>query len=127
MVVLITLGSSAMLFIEGQNPEANIQTGTDALWWAFVTISTVGYGDHYPVTTGGKLLAVLIIICGVGIFGMISGLITSILTAPTRQQDNRSKNKEKLLEQVLERQEQILNRLQSIEDELQEQKQQTKK
>ncbi|PAW11308.1 capsular biosynthesis protein [Vibrio sp. V1B] len=124
MVVLITLGSSAMLFIEGQSPEANIQTGTDALWWAFVTISTVGYGDHYPVTTGGKLLAVLVIICGVG---MISGLITSILTAPTRQQDHRSKNKEKLLEQVLDRQEQILNRLQVIEEELQEQKQQTKK
>ncbi|MFV8430052.1 potassium channel family protein [Vibrio owensii] len=127
MVVLITLGSSAMLFIEGQNPDANIQTGTDALWWAFVTISTVGYGDHYPVTTGGKLLAVLIIICGVGIFGMISGLITSFLTAPTRQQDNRSKNKEKLLEQVLDRQEQILDRLQSIENELNEQKQRTKK
>ncbi|WP_045400406.1 potassium channel family protein [Vibrio hyugaensis] len=127
MVVLITLGSSAMLFIEGQSPEANIQTGTDALWWAFVTISTVGYGDHYPVTTGGKLLAVMVIICGVGIFGMISGLITSILTAPTRQQDHRSKNKEKLLKQVLDRQEQILNRLQVIEEELQEQKQQTKK
>jgi voltage-gated potassium channel len=58
---------------------------------------------------------------------MISGLITSILTAPTRQQDHRSKNKEKLLEQVLDRQEQILNRLQSIEDELHDQKQQAKK
>ena len=79
------------------------------------------------MTTGGKLLAVLIIICGVGIFGMISGLITSILTAPTRQQDHRSKNKEKLLEQVLDRQEQILNRLQCIEDELHDQKQQAKK
>lgn len=127
MVVLITLGSSAMLFIEGKNPEANIQTGADALWWAFVTISTVGYGDHYPITTTGKLLAVLIIICGVGIFGMISGLITSILTAPTKQQDHRLKNKEKALEEVLDKQEQILNRLQSIEQALQEQKQQTKK
>ncbi|MGR5486237.1 potassium channel family protein [Vibrio alfacsensis] len=127
MVVLITLGSSAMLFIEGKNPEANIQTGADALWWAFVTISTVGYGDHYPITTAGKLLAVLIIICGVGIFGMISGLITSILTAPTEQQDHRLKNKEKALEAVLDKQEQILNRLQSIEQALQEQKQQTKK
>nr|WP_099078832.1 ion transporter [Vibrio sp. PID17_43] len=127
MVVLITLGSSAMLFIEGKNPEANIQTGADALWWAFVTISTVGYGDHYPITTAGKLLAVLIIICGVGIFGMISGLITSILTAQTEQQDHRLKNKEKALEAVLDKQEQIINRLQSIEQALQEQKQQTKK
>ncbi|MGR5236063.1 ion transporter [Vibrio alfacsensis] len=127
MVVLITLGSSAMLFIEGKSPEANIQTGADALWWAFVTISTVGYGDHYPVTTAGKLLAVLIIICGVGIFGMISGLITSILTTPSKQQEHRSRNKEKQLEHVLDRQEQILNRLQSIEEALQEQKQQTKK
>ncbi|BCN23173.1 potassium channel family protein [Vibrio alfacsensis] len=127
MVVLITLGSSAMLFIEGNNPESNIQTGSDALWWAFVTISTVGYGDHYPVTAAGKVLAVLIIICGVGIFGMISGLITSLLTAPTRQQDHRSKNKEKLLEQVLARQGQILERLQNIENELNHQKKDTKK
>ncbi|HCJ4665410.1 potassium channel family protein [Vibrio parahaemolyticus] len=127
MVILITLGSTAMLFIEAKNPAANIRTGADALWWVFVTISTVGYGDHYPVTSGGKFLAVIIIVCGVGIFGMISGVITSILTAPTKQQDHRSKNKERMLEQLLEQQEQILERLTFIEEEMQQRKIQTKK
>ncbi|MCX8937121.1 potassium channel family protein [Vibrio parahaemolyticus] len=127
MVILITLGSTAMLFIEAKNPAANIRTGADALWWVFVTISTVGYGDHYPVTSGGKFLAVIIIVCGVGIFGMISGVITSILTAPTKQQDHRSKNKERMLEQLLEQQEQILERLTLIEEEMQQRKIQTKK
>ncbi|WP_274025463.1 potassium channel family protein [Vibrio parahaemolyticus] len=126
MVILITLGSTAMLFIEAKNPAANIRTGADALWWVFVTISTVGYGDHYPVTSGGKFLAVIIIVCGVGIFGMISGVITSILTAPTKQQDHRSKNKERMLEQLLEQQEQILERLTLIEEEMQQRKIQTK-
>ncbi|MDF2153283.1 potassium channel family protein [Vibrio sp. CAU 1672] len=118
LVILITLGSSMMLFIEGKNPEANIQTGADALWWAFVTISTVGYGDHYPVTDVGKLLAVVIIVCGVGIFGMISGLVTSILTSPTRQQDSLEKHREHVLHKMLEQQQQILSRLENIESEM---------
>ncbi len=126
MVILITLGSSAMLFIEAKNPEANIRTGADALWWVFVTISTVGYGDHYPVTSIGKFLAVIIIVCGVGIFGMISGLITSILTAPTKQQTHSSINKERMLEQLLTQQAQILERLDFMEKELQQRKTETK-
>ncbi len=73
-----------------------------------------------------KVLAVIIIVCGVGIFGMISGVITSILTAPTKQQDHRSKNKERMLEQLLEQQEQILERLTLIEEEMQQRKIQTK-
>ncbi|MGU3841347.1 potassium channel family protein, partial [Vibrio diabolicus] len=126
MVILITLGSSAMLFIEAKNPEANIRTGADALWWVFVTISTVGYGDHYPVTSIGKFLAVIIIVCGVGIFGMISGLITSILTAPTKQQTHSLINKERMLEQLLNQQAQILERLDFIEKELQQSTTKTK-
>ncbi|EIJ0968309.1 potassium channel family protein [Vibrio vulnificus] len=116
LVVLVTIGSGMMLFIEGKNPASNIQTGTDALWWAFVTISTVGYGDHYPVTDGGKLLAVVIIMSGVGLFGMISGLITSILTTPSKQQTNRAINKEKMLETLLEQQHEILERLKRLEE-----------
>ncbi|MBW3697162.1 ion transporter [Vibrio sp. T187] len=115
LVVLLTLGAGTVLVIEGKDPGANITTGQDALWWAFVTISTVGYGDHYPVTMAGKLVASLVIICGVGIFGMISGLITSLITSPTEQQDQRSENKEKLLLQILDQQQQIIERLDKLE------------
>lgn len=118
LVILLTIGSSMMLFLEGKNPEANIQSGGDALWWALVTISTVGYGDHYPISDGGKILASGIILCGVGIFGMISGLITSMITSPTKQQELRSENKERLLNTIIQRQDEILLRLNQIEEQL---------
>lgn len=115
LVVLLTIGAGSVLVIESKAPNANITTAQDALWWAFVTISTVGYGDHYPVTTAGKFVASVVIICGVGIFGMISGLVTSLITSPTKQQDQRSENKEKFLLQIIEQQQQIIERLDKLE------------
>ena len=121
MVTLISLGSVFMLMFEGKDPNANIHTAGDAVWWAFVTISTVGYGDHYPVTMAGKILAVLVIISGVGIFGMISGLITSIITEPSKiekrkkEQEDRHHRDEKL-ELLLHQQNEILKKLESIEN-----------
>ncbi|MEF1172010.1 potassium channel family protein [Vibrio sinaloensis] len=115
MVILLTAGSSMMLFIEGHSPSANIKDGGDAMWWALVTISTVGYGDHYPVTDGGRILAAGLIICGVGLFGMISGLVTSMITSPSKVQTTRSENKEKLLIELVEKQNEILRRLDNLE------------
>lgn len=95
LVLLLTIGAGTILLLEHKQPGANITTGHDALWWAFVTISTVGYGDHYPVTNSGKLVASLVIICGVGVFGMISGLVTSLITEPTDLQNQKLENKDK--------------------------------
>ncbi len=115
LVILLTLGSSIMLFIEGHSPQANIKTGGDALWWALVTISTVGYGDHYPVTDAGRILASGLILCGVGLFGMISGLITSMITSPTQQQAMKAEQKEQQMIATLEQQQAILARLEKLE------------
>ncbi|MGF1910551.1 ion channel [Vibrio kasasachensis] len=115
LVVLLTLGSSIMLFVEGHSPDANIQTGADALWWALVTISTVGYGDHFPVTDAGKIVASAIILCGVGLFGMISGLITSVITSPSKLQAQKAEQKEKQMMMLLEQQQTILQRLEKLE------------
>ena len=118
MVILLTVGSSMMMFIEQQSPAANIKDGGDALWWALVTISTVGYGDHYPVTTAGKLLAASLIICGVGLFGMISGLITSMIVAPRPTDYMTSKQSEKLLNEVLTQQKIMLSKLEKLEEKM---------
>lgn len=115
LIMLLTIGSSLMLLIERNSPDANIQSGADALWWALVTISTVGYGDHYPVTDGGKILAGTLIICGVGVFGMISGLVTSFLTSPTSMQNERSERKELMIMELLDKQDLILQRLDELE------------
>ena len=121
MVTLISLGSVFMLMFEGKDPNANIHTAGDAIWWAFVTISTVGYGDHYPVTVAGKILAVLVIISGVGIFGMISGLITSIITEPSKLEQRKKEQEEKhhrdeKLELLLQQQAEILKKLNDLEN-----------
>lgn len=122
LVVLLTCGSGLMLGLESGNPNANIHTGGDALWWAFVTISTVGYGDHYPVTSGGKLVAVIVIICGVGIFGMISGLITSVISRPRggnikveSKLNEHQQEQTKLLLQIVDQQNEILIRIEQLE------------
>jgi len=124
LVLMIALGSSFMLFFESGNPKANIHSGADALWWALVTISTVGYGDHFPVTTAGRLIATAMILCGVGIFGMISGLITSFLTTSDHKLSRHDKKELQLLSQILDNQNEILNRVEKLEQKVKQAKEQ---
>ena len=75
-ILLVICSSIAILQVE-IDPNSNIKTAEDALWWAYVTITTVGYGDKYPVTTEGRFIAVLLMTAGVGLFGTLSGLVAS--------------------------------------------------
>lgn len=75
-ILMTIFGSIAIMQFEVV-PESNIRTPDDALWWAFVTMTTVGYGDKYPVTPEGRLLAALLMISGVGLFGTFTGFIAS--------------------------------------------------
>ncbi len=61
---------------------ANIHSGGDALWWGIVTITTVGYGDHYPVTLLGRVTAVFVMFAGIGIIGALASILASLLVAP---------------------------------------------
>jgi len=82
---LTIIGSCfAVLFFEGQDPTANLKNAADVLWWSVVTMSTVGYGDFYPVTVGGRFMAVLLMFCGIGLFAMFAGVFADMLrTAST--------------------------------------------
>jgi voltage-gated potassium channel len=75
-----------MLAIEPQSPEANITTAQDALWYMVATLSTVGYGDQYPVTTQGRLLGAFVILTGVGIFGTLTGYLANFFLSPKKKQ-----------------------------------------
>jgi voltage-gated potassium channel len=68
--------SSACLHFETDS-ESNIKTAEDALWWAFATITTVGYGDGYRVTWEGRLIATILMCAGVGLFGTFSGFLAA--------------------------------------------------
>ncbi len=80
-IVLVT-SSVLVLEFEVNAPGANITTGGDALWWAVVTITTVGYGDKYPITTLGRLTGVMVMFAGVGIIGALASILASVLVPP---------------------------------------------
>ncbi|HBO64626.1 TPA: hypothetical protein DD425_01540 [Candidatus Saccharibacteria bacterium] len=77
IILLLEFGSIGILAIEGGDPSANIRTASDALWWVYVTITTVGYGDTYPVTNGGRMLGAVVMLVGVGLFGVVTGFLAN--------------------------------------------------
>ncbi|MGZ0712736.1 ion transporter (plasmid) [Coraliomargarita sp. W4R53] len=76
-VFVLQFGSLAVLVVEKDARGANITSASDALWYTIVTISTVGYGDQYPVTEEGRMIGVVIIVVGVGIFGTFTGYLAN--------------------------------------------------
>lgn len=65
------------LHFEENAPGANITTGGDALWWGYVTATTVGYGDQYPVTMGGRIVGIVMLTVGVALFATFSGFLAN--------------------------------------------------
>jgi voltage-gated potassium channel len=83
-LLLIVFASIAILQFERVSG-ANITTAQDAVWWAVVTLTTVGYGDRYPITGEGRVVAGLLMVAGVGLFGTFSGFVASWFLAPGEQ------------------------------------------
>ena len=86
VLLVLEFGSMLVSFFEQQDPNANIKTGGDAVWWAFVSITTVGYGDQFPVTQGGRTMAVFVLATGVGLFGVLSGYLANFFLAPAKEE-----------------------------------------
>jgi len=83
-VLVLQFGSISILAVEQDADGANITSASDALWYTLVTISTVGYGDQYPVTNAGRLIGALIIVVGVGIFGTFTGYLANLFLGPRK-------------------------------------------
>jgi voltage-gated potassium channel len=77
--LVLTVSTILIVQFESRSADANITSGGDALWWAFTTITTVGYGDQYPVTTLGRFVAVFVMFAGVGIIGSLASILASFL------------------------------------------------
>jgi voltage-gated potassium channel len=82
-VLLIIFSAIAILEVEDE-PNSNIKTAEDAIWWTYTTITTVGYGDKYPVTTEGRVLAMVLMTFGVGLFGTFTAYIASIFVSDSK-------------------------------------------
>lgn len=85
-ILLVIFSAIGILQVEN-DPNSNIKTAEDAIWWAYVTITTVGYGDKFPVTTEGRIIAAILMTAGVGLFGTFTAFVASWFVV-----DNKSKN-----------------------------------
>lgn len=89
--LLIFSISGIVLYLEKGAPGANILTYPDAVWWAVVTITTVGYGDYYPVTGLGRSMAVILMFFGLGIIGVLSSYLSSTFISMQEKDENTTK------------------------------------
>lgn len=84
VICVLQFGALAVLSAERASPDANITNASSALWWAYVTITTVGYGDRFPVTNTGRIVGVLVMTAGVGLFGTLSGFLAQSFLSPSK-------------------------------------------
>jgi voltage-gated potassium channel len=88
---LVFLGAWLDLLFEKHAAGANIHSYHDALWWAVVTVTTVGYGDRFPVTEGGRAVAVVLMLVGIGLIGVLTATVASFFV-----QEHTDANKDQL-------------------------------
>lgn len=104
--VVMVLACIAILNVETAT-DSNIKTAGDALWWALVTVTTIGYGDRYPVTTEGRIIAACLIVVGSGLFATFTAYIASTFLQPGQKEE-------------LEQEHQILVELQKLRSKMEE-------
>jgi len=86
--VVLSLYTSLLLYFEGQTPDSNIKDTFDAVWYTIVTLTSVGYGDYYPVTTIGKILGLTAVLGSVGVLSFIISKITVKYSAYMEKKKN---------------------------------------
>ncbi|MDX1365313.1 ion transporter [Arenibacter latericius] len=79
-LILIYLSAVGIYYFENEAQPEHFASIFDSLWWAIVTLTTVGYGDVYPITLGGRMFTFVILMIGLGIVAIPTGIISSALT-----------------------------------------------
>jgi voltage-gated potassium channel len=110
-IVVLQYTSMAVLWAESGAPNANIHTASDAVWWSYVTITTVGYGDKFPVTNWGRIVGVVLLSTGVGIFAVITGFVANSFLAPKESPEDPAAAQRAALTVKLAEMDELLERL----------------
>jgi voltage-gated potassium channel len=125
VILVLQFGSYFIVGVEEGSPNANINSPLDALWWTFVSITTVGFGDQYPVTNLGRIIGSLVIITGVVLFSVFTGFIATRFFSEHDINDASSKPPAETelasIRELLEIQTQSLHKLEEHFNRLQEQ------
>ncbi|SIQ26096.1 ion transporter [Maribacter ulvicola] len=86
-LILIYFASVGIYYFEHDAQPEHFASIFDSLWWAIITLTTVGYGDVYPITVGGKVFTFFILMIGLGVVAIPTGIISSALTSAMDQKD----------------------------------------
>lgn len=123
-IVIFQMAGVSILIFESNDPSANIVTSEDALWWSLVTVATVGYGDKFPITTGGRVVALFLMIVGIAMFGIFTSTLSDWFRRPRRKRKEEGDEKVKQRAITLSEMQQLLDQqslvLQSRIDRLEE-------
>lgn len=92
--MILSTASFLVLQFESHSEGSNIRTGADAIWWGFVTITTVGYGDRFPVTLAGRLVGLFVMLTGVGIIAALASILASLLVPSPPDEEPSSTSEE---------------------------------
>jgi voltage-gated potassium channel len=86
--LIVVLAAVMAWSVEHENPQSSIHSLSDALWWAVTTVTTVGYGDKYPVSPEGKAIAIGLMLLGIAVFGLVSATLASMFVEKSVESEN---------------------------------------
>ncbi|MFV0634920.1 potassium channel family protein [Demequina sp.] len=113
VVLLLWIGSVAVLAAERPVADSAINTFGDALWWAIVTVTTVGYGDFAPISVEGRVIAVLMMLVGIALIGVVTASVAAAFVRLTSQGDELDDE-----ERATVRHDELVERIASLEAKL---------
>jgi voltage-gated potassium channel len=85
LILLVEAASILVLKAEAANPDANLKSAADAVWWVFVTVTTVGYGDRFPTTTLGRIYGIMVMFGGIALIGVLASFLSSFFLEPPKK------------------------------------------
>ena len=85
IILVVQTAAVVVLDAESASPDGNIMSARDAVWWVFVTLTTVGYGDFYPTTVTGRIAAVFVMLSGVALIGVLASYLSSFFLEPPKE------------------------------------------